>query len=196
MRSAPRPITSVPGFVRRRNGAGVGRVYPLFQMPKGSVMTRFLIAALVAAIAAPVLAAKPADRFIDDRSSPARVITSLYNAIDRHEYLRAWSYFAEDGAPDYATFRDGYTGTGTVALRIGEVRSEGTAGAIHSRVPVAIEATDTAGGKTVFTGCYRLTQVQPGVQDTPPYRPIRIDGGRLEKSGQSFGQAMGLCETP
>jgi len=57
MRSAPRPITSVPGFVRRRNGAGVGRVYPLFQMPKGSVMTRLLIAALVAAIAAPVLAA-------------------------------------------------------------------------------------------------------------------------------------------
>ena len=92
MRSAPRPITSVPGVVRRRNGAGVGRVYPLFQMPKGSVMTRLPIAALVAAIAAPVLAAKPADRFIDDRSSPARVITSLYNAIDRHEYLRAWSY--------------------------------------------------------------------------------------------------------
>ena len=34
--------------------------------------------------------------YMDDRSTPVSLIGSLYNAIDRHEYLRAWSYFAED----------------------------------------------------------------------------------------------------
>lgn len=159
-------------------------------------MSRILIAALAAAIALPVLAAEPSDQFIDDRSSPSRVVTSLYNAIDRHEYLRGWSYFAPDGAPPYEEFRDGYAETENVALRIGDVQSEGAAGSIHSSVPVAIEATGTDGGKAVFTGCYLLTQVQPGAQDTPPFRPIQIDSGTLEDSDQPFDEAMGTCEAP
>jgi hypothetical protein len=36
--------------------------------------------------------------FIDDRSSPETVIRSLYNAIDRDEFARAYSYFANPPA--------------------------------------------------------------------------------------------------
>lgn len=167
-------------------------------------MRRILLTCLTLTLATPLLAQTepPLDneevpsQFIDDRSSPERVVTSLYNAIDRHEYLRGWSYFKPDTAPDYQTFRDGYATTENVQLQIGEVQSEGAAGSIHSAVPVALQATDADGAQTVFTGCYRLTQVQPGAQDTPPFRPIQIDDGTLEESDQSFDQAMGECETP
>ncbi|MFV0302636.1 MAG: hypothetical protein ACK5IP_17515 [Paracoccus sp. (in: a-proteobacteria)] len=88
----------------------------------------------------------------------------------------------------------GYADTGSVELRIGEIRSEGAAGSIHSLVPVALRATATDGAVTVFTGCYRLTQVQPALQDTPPFRPIGIDTGRMQLSDQAFDSAMGSCE--
>lgn len=159
-------------------------------------MPRLPLTALVlitAAVAGPAPAGEAPPAYIDDRSSPERVVISLYNAIDRHEYLRGWSYFTPDTAPDYESFRDGYAGTDRVALRIGEVWSEGAAGSIHSTVPVALLATATDGGQTVFAGCYRLTQVQPAIQDTPPFRPIQIDGGTLTESPQPFEEAMGAC---
>lgn len=156
-------------------------------------MPRLFISALVLTIALPALAEEVPPQFIDDRSSPERVITSLYNAIDRHEYLRAWSYFDSTRAEPYDTFRDGYAETDSVELKIGEVTSEGAAGSIHSTVPVALLAKDAAGTETVFTGCYRLTQVQPAAQDEPPFRPIQIDEGKLAASQEGFENAMGVC---
>lgn len=157
-------------------------------------MMRALVSVLALVLAAPALAASPPAQFIDDRSSPERVVTSLYNAIDRHEYLRAWSYFAPDSAPPYEAFRDGYADTDRVELRLGEVTSEGAAGSIHSSVPVALKATGTDGGVTIFRGCYRLTQVQPAIQDTPPFRPIQIDSGALDATDEPFETAMGQCD--
>ena len=148
------------------------------------------------ALAAPAQAQAQADAYIDDRSSAERVVVSLYNAINRQEYLRAWSYFQEDTAPPLDDFREGYAETEHVELRIGEVQTEGAAGSIHSLVPVALKAGSPDGIETVFTGCYRLTQVQPGAQETPPFRPIQIDGGTLEQDDTPFDQAMGRCEAP
>ena len=147
---------------------------------------------LLCLLSTPALAQE--DAFIDDRSSAEAVVRSLYNAIDRKEYLRGWSYFAEDAAPPYEEFRDGYGDTESVDLRLGETASEGAAGSVHFSVPVAILATASDGTETVFTGCYRLTQVQPAVQETPPYRPIRIDRGELAESDAPFVEAMGSCD--
>lgn len=144
-------------------------------------------------VAGTAMADAAAVRFIDDRSSPERVVTSLYNAINRHEYLRAWAYYKPETAPAFEAFSKGYANTGKVELHIGKVQTEGAAGSIHSTVPVAIRATGTDGKATVFTGCYRLTQVQPAVQATPPFRPIQIDDGKLRKSDQPFDKAMGSC---
>lgn len=149
--------------------------------------------ALLLSLAAPA-AAQTLPDYIDDRSSPERIVTSLYNAINRQEYLRGWSYFRPDAAPPYQEFRDGYADTASVALRLGEVTSEGAAGSIHSLVPVVLQAIAADGRATVFTGCYRLTQVQPGAQDMPPFRPIQIDGGRLKPSEESFDHATAQCE--
>ncbi|MCT4331758.1 hypothetical protein MU516_02610 [Paracoccus sp. YLB-12] len=157
-------------------------------------MMRLLVLGIGLAAAAPAIAAPATDPFIDDRSSAERVVTSLYNAIDRQEYLRGWSYFSESTAPAYEEFRDGYANTEAVELRIGEATSEGAAGSIHSSVPVALRATTTDGTTTVYQGCYRLTQVQPAIQDAPPYRPIQIDSGALTPTDQPFDTAMGQCE--
>lgn len=147
-------------------------------------------------VASSALAGPQAERYIDDRSSPERVVISLYNAINRHEYLRAWSYFQEETAPPFDIFSEGYADTAQVELRIGEVQTEGAAGSIHSLVPLALQATSNDGSVTVFTGCYHLTQVQPGAQAEPPFRPILIDDGQLEESNKPFIAAMGRCETP
>lgn len=165
-------------------------------------MTRPLVlAALLAALpfAAPPSAlaqtegesAVPA--YLDDRSTPGQVVTSMYNAINRQEYLRAHSYYDPGMAPEWPGFRDGYADTASVRLRIGEVLAEGAAGTTHAAVPVAIEATRSDGSTEVFTGCYRLTQVQPAAQEAPPFRGIQIETGTLEPSDSAFDDASGDC---
>ena len=118
---------------------------------------------------------------------------SLYNAVNRQEYLRAHSYFAPRTAPDLSAFREDYATTQSVRLRHGEVIAEGAAGTLLFAVPVAIEAVTTE-GSAVYTGCYRLSQVQPAAQELPPFRPIGIDSGQLSESDTAFDTAMGTCD--
>ena len=143
--------------------------------------------------AAPAAAQAPGSDFIDDRSSAERVIVSLYNAVNRQEYLRAWSYNDPQTAPKLEEFKAGYANTVEVVVRTGESESEGAAGSIHISVPVAIKATEKGGKERVYVGCYRLTQVQPANQEVPPYRPIQIDTGTLEPTDAAFDSAMGTC---
>ena len=53
------------------------------------------------------LAAQPA--YVDDRSTAASLVRSYYNAINRQEYARAYTYFGDNNAPQsYASFAAGY----------------------------------------------------------------------------------------
>ena len=131
--------------------------------------------------------------FRDDRSSPAAVVESLYNAVNRHEYLRAYSYFARDRIGDYAAFKAGYADTDHVDLRLGTPVTEGAAGTTYTMLPVVIRATDTEGTQAVFTGCYQLSQVSPSIQDRPPYVPIRIIEGTLAETDTAFADATARC---
>src|SRR5690606_31087041 len=106
--------------------------------------------------------------YLDDRSSAEALVHSLYNAIDRREYARAWSYFGETKpAGDFDSFAKGYADTESVEVRAGDVAEEGAAGSIFFAVPVAILATDKAGGQKVFAGCYTLRQVSGQIQEPP-----------------------------
>jgi hypothetical protein len=78
------------------------------------------VALAVLLAASPLLAAAPDYR--DDRSDPAAIVASYYNAIARREYARAWSYFGEEKpVADYAAFVAGYDDTGEVSLELGVV---------------------------------------------------------------------------
>ncbi|WP_062015368.1 hypothetical protein [Aureimonas sp. AU4] len=138
-------------------------------------------------------AAEPAP-YLDDRSTPEAVLRSLYNAVDRHEIVRAWSYFRDTPErPSFDSFRRGYEKTAAVRVAIGAPAAEGGMSQIHWRVPVAIEASDETGARTVFSGCYTLHQTQPEVQAEPPFQPIEILGGELRPSDRPFETATGAC---
>lgn len=145
-------------------------------------------ALLLALLALPAAAAEP-PAYRDDRSDPASLVASYYNAISRQEYARAWSYFGDTPpVADFATFATGYAGTLSVDLLTGPVVSEGAAGSIYSTVPVAI-AAETAAGVQVFAGCYRLRQIQPAIQD-PPFRPIFIETAKLHPAKGDLAAAL------
>src|SRR5438105_1859721 len=57
----------------------------------------------------------PTNAYLDDRSSPAAVINSYYNAIAQRQYLRAYSYWEiSDSLPPFATFQQGFADTTAV----------------------------------------------------------------------------------
>jgi hypothetical protein len=128
----------------------------------------------------------------DDRSDPAAIVRSLYNAVARGEYARAWSYFG-DGKPvaDYAGFAAGYAGTTAVELVVGAVTTEGAAGSRYGTVPVAVAAT-TASGTQVFAGCYTTRMLQPAIQE-PPFRPLEIVSDRLHPAHGALADALPAC---
>lgn len=146
----------------------------------------------------------PENPYYDDRSTAAAVIESLYNAINREEYLRAWSYFEHDDAlgqdalvADFEQFAAGYAETETVSLLVGPEMTEGAAGTVYYAIPVAIHAVGRDGASAGFAGCYTLKLAQPTIQATPPFRPLAIMAGQLEPAeGELEAILPAQCETP
>ena len=141
----------------------------------------------------------PDNPYYDDRSTAAAVIESLYNAISRSEYLRAWSYFEhEEGIDlraDFDAFAAGYDNTESVQLIVGPEVTEGAAGTIYYAIPAAIEATMADGTTASFAGCYTLRLAQPAVQATPPFRPMAITEGELSPAQGALDDILpGSCE--
>lgn len=131
---------------------------------------------LLAPLLAGVAHAQEIPRYLDDRSDPAALVRSYYNAVARHELARAYAYLAVP--PDYGRFAQGYADTASIELELGPVASEGAAGSVYATVPAAVRATSAGGAVTVFAGCYTTRQVQPAIQE-PPFRPIEIVSGRM-----------------
>ena len=126
--------------------------------------------------------------YVDDRSTPVAVIQSFYNAIDRHEYARAYSYYAEgQGVAPFDQFQAGYADTDTVSIAFGEVASEGAAGSTFYTVPVSVDAVSTSGRHSYFAGCYTLRLANPSIQAEPPFQPMHIVEGHL-KTAKGVGQ--------
>jgi hypothetical protein len=147
-------------------------------MAVGVSIRGMLLYFLAVLLAAPASAQGLAP-YLDDRSDPASLVRSYYNAIARQEYARAYGYLAEPR--DYASFAAGYSDTDKVEIALGSVISEGAAGSIYARVPVAVRSVSTSGEVQVFAGCYTTRQIQPAIQE-PPFRPIQISEGRLTKA--------------
>ena len=138
----------------------------------------------------PAFAAPP---HLDDRSTAASLVESLYNAINRKEYARAWSYFSELPAKSFEEFVKGYADTEEVEFAIGAVTEEGAAGSIFSSVPVALRAS-SGGEARYFRGCFTVKAVNAVNQD-PPYRPLMIEKGKFKKADEGDLQELlvGAC---
>ncbi len=158
--------------------------------------SRIIASALLLATALPAVAAEPPP-YRDDRSDPAAIVASYYNAVTRQEYARAWGYFGDTKpVADYPAFLAGYATTASVELVLGTVTTEGAAGSLYGTVPVAIAATGPDGAVTVFAGCYTTRQVQPAIQE-PPFRPLEIVEGKLHPvDGPVAGAVPADCPAP
>jgi hypothetical protein len=122
--------------------------------------------------------------YLDDRSDSAAVIRSFYNALDRKEYDRAYSYW-ENGAASqqllpYPQFKQGYAATGLIQVTIGGITGGVGAGQTYNSVPVALTATLTDNSNQLYTGCYVLHLANPQIQDFPPFHPWAIQRAHLE----------------
>jgi hypothetical protein len=144
-------------------------------------MRSFLLAAAVASTSAISSPAFSQERpYLDDRSDAAALVRSLYNAIDRHEYGRAWSYFGETKpAKDFEAFAKGFANTKRVDVETGAASSEGAAGSTFFQVPVAIKATANDGKESVFAGCYTARLANPSIQGET-FQPLHLEKGMLK----------------
>lgn len=134
----------------------------------------------------------------DDRSTPQALITSYYNAINRKEYARAYSYYSEEGRePDFATYVKGYEHTANVKIALGSTEPDPGAGQIYWSLPLAIQSETDDGKSEVYTGCYTIRMINPSIQEAPPFRPMSIMTGSLTKSPLELDKSVPeSCEAP
>jgi hypothetical protein len=127
-----------------------------------------------------------ASRYLDDRSDPVQVVRSLFNAINRKEYVRAYSYWQNPAnnrnqPPPFDQFQQGYQQTATVQLIAGAVTSDAGAGQLYYKLPVTLLAQTTAGVQQTYVGCYQLHLSQPAVQAAPPFVPLGIVSAQIQQ---------------
>jgi hypothetical protein len=132
--------------------------------------------------------------YIDDRTDGAQVLRSLFNAVNRKEYVRAYSYWQPGAAQlqPYDQFQQGYADTDTVQLTVGSQTSEGAAGQLYYNVPVILVSQGTSGTQT-FTGCYVLQLSNPGIQGQPPFQPLAIRSASVQQVPNSPAPTMPAC---
>ena len=154
-----------------------------------------LSTAAVLAVSALHAAAQDQAAYIDDRSDGPALVRSLYNAINRQEYARAYSYFSNP-VDSYETFVEGYAKTVDVQVLIGSATQEGAAGSIYAPVPVAIKSTEKGGKEKIFAGCYVTRIVNSAIQE-PPFSPLHIESAELEKVEGPLEKALPkVCHSP
>ncbi|NMC86535.1 MAG: hypothetical protein GYA58_14755 [Anaerolineaceae bacterium] len=124
-----------------------------------------------------------ANNYIDNRSGAVEVVSSLLNAINRKEYVRAYSYWQNPSQTvgNYDNYAAGYNDTGSVSAVFGTVISDAGAGQFHYQVPVGMIVTTNNNTQQTFIGCYTLHLANPGMQGTLPFEPLGITAGKFKQ---------------
>jgi hypothetical protein len=121
---------------------------------------------------------------LDDRSNAIQVIRSFYNAINRKEYVRAYSYWSPNANPKppaYEVFQKGYATTASVEVMIDKATGDGAAGTAYFRVPVTLYARQTNNQVLAYVGCYVVSQPQPANFGAPPFVPMGIFSAKVQE---------------
>ncbi|MCG6115235.1 MAG: DUF1176 domain-containing protein [Mesorhizobium sp.] len=143
--------------------------------------------ALFCLIAAPPALAQEA-AYVDDRSSPAALVTSLYNAINRGEHARAMSYFAERPAETVQAFAETFSESGRMRVVTGSPLAEGEGAERRFDVPLAVAIESEDGATRVLAGCYDV--LDQATDDAGDFLPYRIAGGLIEPVEAALEDAL------
>ena len=119
-----------------------------------------------------------AEAYLDDRSNAESLIRSLYNALNLHQYARAYDYFSEPPAKDFASYARGYDNTEHVDVLVGESQADGAAGSTFYSVPTALRSKSKDGKFSYFAGCYTVRAIN--ADQEPPYKPLHINQAKLK----------------
>lgn len=119
--------------------------------------------------------------FLDDRSGPIETVSSLLNALNRKEYVRAYSYYQNASVypGPYDHYAAGYANTSTITAVFGTAQSRTAAGNLYYKQPLAMHVQMTDASIQTFIGCYTLQLSQPAGQYTPPFQPMSITAGNF-----------------
>ncbi len=119
--------------------------------------------------------------FLDDRSGPLETVSSLLNALNRKEYVRAYSYYQNSSfyPGSYDQYVSGYTDTATIIATFGTAQSGAAAGKLYYKQPLAMRVQKNDASIQTFVGCYILQLAQPATQNTPPFQPMGITAGNF-----------------
>ena len=141
-----------------------------------------------AAIAQSSLAAEAP--YIDDRSDAASVINSLYSAINRHEFARAWDYFGDTKpAKDFDTFVKGYDGTEKVEVKTGNVSERVLPAASISTSRLPSRRPPRTAARRSSPAVTRCARSMPRSKSRRS-GPIFIDKGALKPATADFEEAV------
>ena len=159
------------------------------------MFSRIAIAGVIASATSVAAATALIQPYMDDRSDGLALVQSYYNALNRKEYSRAWSYYGEEKpAPDFATFEDESSVIDMVDLVVGEIVAEGAAGSIFYQIPVAIRVTKQDSSETVMAGCFVARLANPQIQDDP-FTPLHIVSDTLaDATGPVEDAVPASCE--
>lgn len=119
-------------------------------------------AATVTSLPTPEPGAEPA---YDDQDSPAALLASYVNAINRQEYERAWEYWESPPNPTFEDFQAGFADTESVLLAVRPPAWFGAAaGSVYAPIGTLLLTTHTDASQENFLGCYiaRRQNVDPG----------------------------------
>ncbi len=121
------------------------------------------------------------NNYIDNRSGPLETVSSLLNAINSKQYVRAFSYFQNPAAfpGDFAAYAAGYENTEAVTVTFGTSRNEGAAGSLYYQIPLAMKVLTSTNTTETFVVCYTLRLGQPAMQSEPPFQPMGITDGKF-----------------
>ena len=133
--------------------------------------------------------------YLDDRSTAAALILSYYNAVNKQEYLRAYSYWGDpaNSVGSFDVFTNGYLDTDTVGVVIGQVADEGAAGSIYYTVPAVLNVTTTDQVQHKYAACYIARLSQPGNYGAPPITPMNIFNGMAKAISLDTSDADALA---
>jgi hypothetical protein len=126
--------------------------------------------------------------FRDDRSSPQALVESLYNAIERGEYDRALSYFAERPVETADEFAATFGDMDEIRVVTGLARAEGEGAQRVYEVPLAIEIQGENWESSVLAGCYSV--LDQSVDADGRFQPFRVTGGSLEAVDVPLDEAL------
>jgi hypothetical protein len=130
----------------------------------------------------------------DNQTSALNVVLSLYDAINRQDYKRAYGYW-EQAPSSYEEFAAGYANTASAIVTTGTPTDKGAAaGSVYERVPVIVTGTLKDGTVQRVSGCYtgRKSDVPKDGTADPSSNPWMIYGGKLTKaaSGESAADLL------